>query len=103
MNRHLLLLIAISLLLVSWFTKYYSYLRIWIAHHRSKPNLAKRKRKNKSHLCPFPTKKTDCPLCQAEEKLSSEVMPLELPPLITHKRGRPRSIIRGLQKGKIQP
>ena len=54
MNRHLLLLIAISLLLVSWFINCYGYLRTWFAHLRTKPSVAKRRRKNKSRLCPFP-------------------------------------------------
>ena len=45
MNRHLLLLIAVSLLLLSWFINFRHYLRTWIAQFRSKPSIAKRKRK----------------------------------------------------------
>ncbi len=62
---------------------------------RSQPNIAKLKRKNKSRVCPLPTKRPDYPLCQAEEMLPSEVTP-QPPPLITYKRGRPRSIYTAL-------
>ena len=92
MNRHLPLFIAAFFLLVSWFTTLRHYLRTWIAHHRYKPSVAKHKRKNKSRPFPFPTKRPECPLCQAEETPPSEVMPSEPPPLIPHKRGRRRSI-----------
>ena len=92
MNRHLLLLIAVCLLILSWLTIFRHYLRTWIAQFRSQPSIAKCKRKNKSRPFPFPTKRPECPLCQAEEKLPSEVMPPEPPPLIPHTRGRRRSI-----------
>jgi hypothetical protein len=52
MNRHLLLLIAVSLLLVSWLTNFLHFLRTWIAHLRTKPSVAKRRRRNKSLPCP---------------------------------------------------
>jgi len=55
MNRHLLLLIAVLFLLLSWLINFRHYLLTWIAHHRSKPSVAKRKRKNKSRPCPFPS------------------------------------------------
>ena len=92
MNRHLLLFIAVFFLLVSWFTNFRHCLRTWIARFRSQPSIAKRKRKNKSHPFPFPTKRPECPLCQAEEGMLPSEAPPEPPPLITHKRGRPRSI-----------
>ena len=92
MNRHLLPLIAFSLLLVSWFTNFRHFLRTWIAQFRSYPSIAKDKRKNKSRPFPFPIKRPECLLCKAEEGiLSSEATP-EPPPLIVHKLGRPRSI-----------
>ena len=92
MNRQLLLLIAISLLFVSWFINCYDYLRTRFAHLRTKSSIAKGKHKNKSHPFPFPTKRPECPLCQAEEGMPPpEVIP-EPPPLIPHKRGRRRSI-----------
>ena len=69
MNRHLLLLIAISLLVLSWFTNFRHYLRTWIAQFRSQPSIAKRKRKNKSRPFPFPTKRQNHPICQAEEQM----------------------------------
>ncbi len=92
MNRHLLLFIAVFFLLLSWFNNFRHLLRTWIAQFRSKPSVAKRRRRNKSLPFPFPTKRPDCPLCQAEEKLPSKVMPPEPPPLIKHKRERRRSI-----------
>jgi IS1 family transposase len=92
MNRHLLLLIAFCLLVLSWFISLRHYLRIWITRFRSQPSVAKHKRKNKSRPFPFPTKRPECPLCKAEEgSLSSEATP-EPPPLIPHKRGRRHSI-----------
>ena len=90
MNRQLLLLITVSFLILYWFIKFRHH--IWIAHGRPQSSIAKRKRKNKSRKCPFPTKRPDCPLCQAEETLPSEVMPPKPPPLIKHTLGRPRSI-----------
>ena len=84
-------LIVISFILVFWLIEHRHYLRIWIAHRRPQPSIAKRKNRNKSRPCLFPTKRTDCPLCQAEEMLPSEVIP-EPPPLIVHRKGRPRSI-----------
>ena len=48
MNRHLLLLIAVFLLLISWSINFRHYLRTWSAQFRSKPSIAKRKRKNKN-------------------------------------------------------
>jgi len=60
MNRHLLLLIAVSLLLVSWFIDFRHYLITWIAQFRSYPSIAKGKRKNKSRPFPFPTKRPEC-------------------------------------------
>jgi IS1 family transposase len=92
MNRHLLLFVAVLFLLVSCFITIRHYLRTWIAHHRSKSSVAKRKRKDKSLPHLFPTKRPDCPLCQAEENLPPKAIPPEPPPLIKHKRGRPRSI-----------
>ena len=92
MNRHLLLFIAFLLLLLSWFIRFRHFLRTWIAHHRTKPSVAKRKRKDKSLPHLFPTKRPECPLCQAEENLPSKAIPPEPPPLIKHKRGRRRSI-----------
>ena len=74
-----LLLIVISLL-VFWLIEYRHYFRIWITHRRSQPSVAKRRRKNKSLPHLLPTKRPDCPLCQAEEMLPSEVA-LEPPPL----------------------
>ena len=97
MNRQLLLLIAVSPLLVSWLTTLRRHLRTCIAHFRSQPSIAKCKRKNKSRPFPFPTKRPECPLCQAEEKQSSEVMSPEPPPLIKHKRRRRRSIYTDLR------
>ena len=92
MNRQLLLLIAFFLLLLSWFIRFQHYLGTWIARFRSQPSIAKRKRKDKSRPFPFPTKRPECPLCQAEEgMLPPEVIP-EPPPLIPHKRGRRLSI-----------
>ena len=73
MNRHRLLLIAIYLLLVSWFTNFRHSLRAWIAQFRSYPSIAKGKRKNKSRPYPFPDKRLERPLCQAEE----EVLPVQ--------------------------
>jgi hypothetical protein len=35
MNRHLLLLIAVSLLVLSWFINCHGYLRTWITRFRS--------------------------------------------------------------------
>ena len=61
MNRHLLLLIAASLLLVSWFMDFRHYLITWIAQFRSHPSIAKGKRKNKSRPFPFPNQKTRMP------------------------------------------
>ena len=95
MNRQLLLLIAVFLLVLSWFINCYGYLRTRFAHLRTKPSVAKRRRKNNSRPFPFPTKRPECPLCQAEETPPSEVMPPEPPPLIPHKRGRRRSIYTG--------
>jgi len=92
MHRHLLPLIVISVLLVSWLIEYRHYLLIWITHLRSQPSIAKRKGKSKNRPFPFPTKRPDCPLCAAEEKQSSEVVPPEPPPLLKHTLGRPRSI-----------
>ena len=91
MNRQLLLLIAFSILILSCLIKFRHFLRTWFAHLRTKPSVAKRRSRNKSLPYLFPTKKPDCPLCQPEEILPSEVTP-EPPPLVTHKRGRPRSI-----------
>jgi len=71
MNRQVLLLMAVFLLTLSWFINYYGYLRTWIARFGSQPSVAKRKRKEKSLLHLFPTKRPDCPLCQAEETLPS--------------------------------
>jgi hypothetical protein len=73
MHRHLTLFMAVSLLLVSRFIKFRLYLRTWIAHLRSQPSIAKCKRKNKSRPCPFPDKRLERPLCQAEE----EVFPIQ--------------------------
>jgi hypothetical protein len=70
MNRQLLLLIAVSLLILYWFIKFRHH--IWIAHRRSQPSIAKRRRKNKSRPFPFPTKRPECPLCQAEETQDSD-------------------------------
>lgn len=93
MHHYLLPLLVISLLVVSWLIEYRHYLHTWIiSHSRIQPSIAKRRRKNKSRPFPFPTKRPDCPLCQAEEKLPSEAMPSEPPPLIKHTQGRPRSI-----------
>jgi hypothetical protein len=92
MNRHLLLYIAAFFLLVSWFNTLRHYLCAWIAHLRTKPSVAKRKGKDKSLPHLFPTKRPECPLCQAEENLPSKAIPPEPPPLIKHKRGRRRSI-----------
>lgn len=58
MHRHLVLLIAISPLLVSWFIKYYDYPRMWIAHFRSQPSVAYRKRENKGRQCHPPSSVT---------------------------------------------
>jgi hypothetical protein len=70
----------------------------WIAQFCSQPSIAKRKPKNKSHTFPFPTKRPECPLCQAEEEvLPSKAMPPEPPPLIKHTRGRRRSIYTDLR------
>ena len=91
MPQHLLPLIVIFLLL-SWLIENRHYLHIWITHRRSRPNISKRKGKDKSLPHLFPTKRPDCPLCQAEETLPSEVMAKEPPPLIKHKSGRRRSI-----------
>lgn len=91
MNCHLLLFIAVIFLSLSWFNNLRHYLRIWIAQFRSQPSIAKHRRKNKDCVFPFPTKRSDCPLCQAEEMLPSEVAP-EPSPLIKHKKGRPRSV-----------
>ena len=92
MNRQLLLLIAVCLLILSWFINLRHYLCTWIARFRSQPSIAKYKRKNKIHPFPFPTKRPECPLCKSEEGgLPSEATP-EPPPLIPHKRGRRRSI-----------
>ena len=67
MNRHLLLFVAIFVLLLSWLNTLRHYLGTWIARHRSKPSVAKRKRKDKSLPHLFPTKRPECPLCQVEE------------------------------------
>jgi hypothetical protein len=61
-----------------------------------KPIVAKLRRRNKSLPYLFPTKRPEFPLCQAEEKLSPEVVP-EPPPLIVHRKGRPRSIYTDLR------
>ena len=92
MNRHLLLYIAAFFLLVSCFNTLRHYLCTWIAHLRTKPSLAKRKRKDKNLPHLFPTKRPECPLCQTEENLPSKAIPPEPPPLIPHKRGRRRSV-----------
>ena len=55
----------------------------YIAYLLSQPSIAKRNRKSKSHPCAFPAKRPYYPLCEAEEILTSEVIP-EPPPLITH-------------------
>ena len=89
MHYDLILLIAICILLLYWFMSHYHYLRLWVAH--SKSSIAKHKCKDKSHLYHFPTKRPECPLCQAEEVLSYK-MPPEPPPLITYTLGRPRTI-----------
>ena len=88
--HYYLVLITTCILLAFWFINYHDYLRVWITHCQT--IITKRKRKNKSRLCPFPTKRPDCPLCQAEETLSSKVLPPEPPPLIKHTRGRPRAV-----------
>ena len=90
MPQHLLPLI-VTFFLLSWLIENRHYLHIWITYRRSRPNISKRKGKDKSLPHLFPTKKPDCPLCQAEEMLPSEVIP-EPPPLIAHTLGRPRSI-----------
>lgn len=87
--HYYLVLISIFLLLAFWFINYHDYLRVWITHCQT--SIAKRRRKSKSRVCPFPTKRPHCPLCEAEEITSSEVIP-EPPPLITHTRGRPKTI-----------
>jgi hypothetical protein len=97
MNRQLPLLIAVSLLILSWLTNFRPFLRTWFAHLRTEPSVAKRKRKNKSLPYLFPARRPECPLCQAEERQSSEAMPPEPPPLIKHKRGRRRSIYTDLR------
>ena len=91
MNRYLLLFLAVFLLMLSWFIRFRHYLRVWIAQFRSQSSVTKRRRKSKSLPCLFPTKRPDCPLCQAEENLPPAMTP-EPPLLIVHKRGRPRSI-----------
>lgn len=92
MHQHLLPLIVIFLLLVSWLIEYRHYLHIWITHRRSRPNIAQCKRKDKSFPCTFPTKRPDCPLCQAEEGMLPPEETPEPPTLIVHRKGRPRSI-----------
>ena len=67
MNRHLLLLTAVFVLLVSWLNNFRHYMLIWIAHHRSKSSLAKGRRKNKSRPYLSPTRRPECPLCQPEK------------------------------------
>ena len=90
MHYYLVLLMAICILLAFWFINYHDYLREWTA--RCQASIAKRKGKSKSRLCPSPTKRPDCPLCQAEEKLPSKAIPPEPTPLIMHTPGRPRTI-----------
>jgi hypothetical protein len=92
MNHHLLLFVAIFVLLLSWLNTLRHYLCKWFAHHRTKPSVAKRKGKDKSLPHLFPTKRPECPLCQAEEMTPSEVISPELPPLIKHRLGRRRSV-----------
>jgi len=67
-------------------------LRTWIAQSLSQPSIAEHRRQNKSLPYLFPTKRPECPLCQAEEVLPSRVIPPEPPPLIKHTRERRRSI-----------
>ena len=74
MNRHLLLLINVFLLLVLWSINFRHYLHICIAQFQSQPSIAKRKRKNKSGLLfLFPTKRLECPLCQLDLILLSQI------------------------------
>ena len=59
MHQHLLPLIVIFLLLVSWLIENRHYQHIWITHRRSQPNIAKHKHKNKSHLIYAPSPPRD--------------------------------------------
>ena len=67
MNRQLLLLIAVYLLILYWFIKFRHH--IWIARGRAQPNIAKRRRKNKSLPYPFSIlrKRSDHPLRMSEK------------------------------------
>jgi transposase-like protein len=95
MHYDLILLMTICILILYWSMSHYHYLRLWVAHFKCQSSIAKRKCKGKSHLYCFPTKRPECPLCQAKEMLSYKTPP-EPPPLITYTLGRPRTTDTGI-------
>jgi hypothetical protein len=51
------------------------YLRTWFAHLRTKPSVAKRKRKNKSRQYPLFIKRHECPLSYDEKAQNFDPRP----------------------------
>ena len=98
MHGNLIPLIVVSLLMVSWFIKYCNYLSsiVIICAYESLTfalnPVQQTVNAKKSRSYPFPTKRPECPLFQAEEMFPSEVTPPESQTKIIFSRGRPRSI-----------
>ena len=79
LDNYLLWLVPYALL-IGFLIVYRSRLRAWLTQH---PTLSQ-KRRRRSVRCPFPTKRPDCLLCQAEQHTS---LPPEPPVMSPAKRG----------------
>lgn len=87
-----LLLLVLYLLLLWCLVTYRHRLLAWLDLQLFRHQLQWDKPKRRAPRCPFPTKRPDCPLCQAEETEQDIPLPPEPAVIPPPEQGRPRCV-----------
>ena len=85
-------LLFLYVLLLWFLVTYRPGIRAWLGLQWFRHQLEYQKPKRPSPRCPFPTKRPDCPLCQAEEAKQDIHLAPEPAVIPPPERGRPRSV-----------